>query len=135
MTASPLIQSKIIELCEALVADGDVKNARLQAETFLADDAAMSLYREMATLGRALHQKQHHDEEPTAEEITRFNALQDRCESNPVISGFLGAQNILSGVAEAVNAFVGKSLESGRVPSPEEMVKKGGCGEGCGCHH
>jgi len=33
-----------------------------------------------------------------------------------------------------VNAFVGKSLESGRVPSPEEMVKKGGCGEGCGCH-
>lgn len=134
MTASPLIQSKIIELCEALVADVDVKNARLHAETFLADDAAMSLYREMATLGRALHQKHHHDEEPTAEEITRFNALQDRCESNPVISGFLNAQNVLSGVAEAVNAFVGKSLESGRVPSSEEMVKKGGCGEGCGCH-
>jgi cell fate (sporulation/competence/biofilm development) regulator YlbF (YheA/YmcA/DUF963 family) len=134
MTASPLIQFKIIELCEALVADADVKNARLQAETFLADDSAMSLYREMATLGRALHQKQHHDEEPTAEEITRFNALQDRCESHPVISGFLTAQNVLSSVAEAVNAFVGKSLESGRVPSPEEMVKKGGCGEGCGCH-
>ena len=45
-----------------------------------------------------------------------------------------GRVKVLSGVAEAVNAFVGKSLESGRVPSPEEMVKKGGCGEGCGCH-
>lgn len=135
MTASPLIQSKIIELCEVLVADSEVKNARVQAEAFLADDSAMSLYREMATLGRALHQKQHQDEEPTADEISRFNALQDRCEANEIIAGFLGAQNILSGVAEAVNAFVGKSLESGRVPSPEEMVKKGGCGEGCGCHH
>ncbi len=135
MTASPLIQSKIIELCETLVADGDVKNARQQAEAFLADESAVSLYREMASLGRTLHQKQHHDEEPTDEEISRFNGLQDRCESNPVISGFLGAQDILSGVAEAVNAFVGKSLESGRVPLPEEMVKKGGCGEGCGCHH
>jgi len=134
MTASPALQSKIIELCEALVADADVKNARLQAETFLADESAMSLYREMATLGRALHQKQHHGEEPEADEITRFNGLQDRCEGNPVITAFLNAQEVLSGVAEAVNAFVGKSLESGRVPSPEEMVKKGGCGEGCGCH-
>lgn len=135
MTASPLIQSKIIELCEVLVADGDVKSARVQAETFLADESAVSLYREMASLGRSLHQKQHHGEEPSGDEISRFNALQDRCESNAVISGFLDAQQILSGVAEAVNTFVGKSLESGRVPSPEEMVKKGGCGEGCGCHH
>lgn len=134
MTASPLIQSKIIELCEALVADVDVKNARLQAETFLADDGAMALYREMATLGRALHQKQHHGEEPTGEEITRFNGLQDRCEANTVITAFLSAQEVLSGMAETVNAFVGKSLESGSVPSAEEMVKKGGCGEGCGCH-
>lgn len=134
MTASPLIQSKIIELCEALVADGDVQSARDKAETFLSDDAAMSLYREMATLGRSLHQKQHQGEEPGAEEISHFNALQDRCEANPVISGFLGAQKLLSGVAESVNAFVGKSLESGRVPAPEEMEKKGSCGEGCGCH-
>ena len=109
MTASPHLQSKIIELCEALVADGDVKNARQQAETFLADESAMSLYREMATLGRALHQKQHHGEEPEADEITRFNGLQDRCEANPVITAFLNAQEVLSGVAEAVNAFVGKS--------------------------
>lgn len=134
MNTSPLIQSKIVELCEALVADEDVKSARQQAETFLADEKAVSLYREMASLGRALHQKQHQDEEPTPDEIGRFNALQDRCEANPVIAGFLGAQDTLSGVAEAVNAFVSKSLESGRVPSPDELATKGGCGEGCGCH-
>jgi len=134
MTASPFIQSKIIELCEALVSDADVQGARQMAETFLADESAMSLYREMATMGRSLHQKQHQDEEPSVEEISRFNTLQDRCEANPVISGFLGAQQTLSGMAEAVNAFVSKALESGRVPSPDELAKKGGCGEGCGCH-
>lgn len=134
MTASPSIQSKIIELCETLVADGEVKNAREQAEAFFADEQAVSLYREMASFGRSLHQKQHQGEEPSDAELSRFNSLQDKCESSPVISSFLNAQQTLSGVAEAVNAFVSKSLESGRVPAPEEMVKKGGCGEGCGCH-
>lgn len=133
MTASPLIQSKIIELCEALVADGSVQSARQHAETFLADESAVALYREMATLGRSLHQKQHHGEEPSGEEVSRFNGLQDRCEANPLITAFLSAQEVLSGVAEAVNSFVGKSLESGRVPAPEELAQKG-CGAGCGCH-
>lgn len=134
MTASSTIQSKIIELCEALVADGEVQNARQQAEAFLADEKAVTLYREMANLGRSLHQKQHRDEEPTDEEITRFNALQDRCESNPVIGGFLGAQDILSKVAQEVNTFVAKSLESGKVPTAEELAAKESCGAGCGCH-
>lgn len=134
MTASTALQSKILELCQAIVADDSVKAARVQAETFLADDSAMSLYREMTTLGRSLHQKQHHGEEPSKDEVSAFNALQERCESNTVIGDFLGAQEALSGVAEAVNAFVSKSLESGRVPAPEELAKKGSCGEGCGCH-
>ena len=134
MTASPSIQSKIIELCETIVADTELKSARQQAEAFFADEQAVNLYREMASFGRSLHQKQHSGEEPTDAEVTRFNSLQDKCESSPVISSFLEAQQILSGVAEAVNAFVAKTLESGRVPAAEEMQKKGGCGEGCGCH-
>ncbi|MBK8091566.1 MAG: YlbF family regulator [Verrucomicrobiaceae bacterium] len=134
MTVSPAIQSKIVELCQTLINDEEVQNARQCAESFLADEAAVKQYREMATLGRALHQKQHHGEEPTGEEITQFNAQQERCEANPVIVGFLGAQETLSGVAETLNAWIARSLESGRVPAAEEMEKKGGCGEGCGCH-
>jgi cell fate (sporulation/competence/biofilm development) regulator YlbF (YheA/YmcA/DUF963 family) len=134
MNTSPLIQSKIIDLCNTLAADADVRQARIQAETFLADEGAVSLYKEMASLGRALHQKQHQGVEPSEAEITRFNDLQDRCEASEIISGFLGAQDVLQNVSEAVNAFVGRTLESGRVPTAEELAKKGGCGEGCGCH-
>lgn len=133
MNASPQIKSKIVELCETLVADSEVQSAREKAESFLANESAVSLYREMATLGRSLHQKQHHGEEPTADEVSRFTDLQDKCDENTAISSFLEAQDILRGIAEVVTSFVGKSLESGKVPSEAEVFSKG-CGEGCGCH-
>ncbi|WP_397379301.1 YlbF family regulator [Prosthecobacter sp.] len=133
MTASPQIKSKIVELCETLVADTDVKNAREKAEAFLANESAVSLYREMATLGRALHQKQHNGEEPSGEEISRFTDLQDQCDANTAILSFIEAQDVLRGIAEVVTSYVGKSLERGEVPAEAEVFSKG-CGEGCGCH-
>ncbi|WP_395743942.1 YlbF family regulator [Prosthecobacter sp.] len=133
MKASPQITSKIVELCETLVSDAEVQSAREKAEAFLADESAVSLYREMATLGRSLHQKQHHGEEPTGEEVSRFTDLQDKCEENQAISSFLEAQDILRGIAEVVNGYVGKSLERGKVPTEAEVFPQG-CGEGCGCH-
>ncbi len=136
-TAAPIattIDKKIQELCETLIADSGVQNAREQAETFLADEEAVSLYREMATLGRSIHQKQHNGEEPTDVESRRFTDLQNRCEAHPTIAAFLEAQEVLGGIAERVNKYVGKSLERGQVPSESE-VNGGGCGEGCGCHH
>jgi cell fate (sporulation/competence/biofilm development) regulator YlbF (YheA/YmcA/DUF963 family) len=87
----------------------------------------------MATLGRALQQKQHNGEEPTSEEISRFTDLQDSCDANPAILSFIEAQDALRGIAEVVTSFVGKSLERGQVPSEAEVFSKG-CGEGCGCH-
>ena len=54
MTAVATIETKIQELCEAIVADEEVRVAREHAEAFLADEDAVSLYRQMASLGRAL---------------------------------------------------------------------------------
>lgn len=135
-TAAPTdttIERKIQELCETIVADGEVRNAREQAEAFLADEDAVALYRDMATLGRSLHQKQHTGDEPTDMEARRFTDLQNRCDAHPVIASFVEAQEVLSGIAELVNSYVGKSLERGAVPAESE-VRGGSCGEGCGCH-
>ena len=128
------IEKRIQELCEAIVADSDVLAAREQAEAFLADEDAVSLYRELATLGRGLHQKQHKGEEPTAIEMSRLTDLQNRCDAHPLIASFVEAQDVLGSIAEMVNGYVSKTLEQGRVPSESE-VRGGGCGEGCGCHH
>ncbi len=135
MSATLSIEDKIQELCEAIVADEEVQNAREQAEAFLADEDAVGLYRQMVGLGRALHKKQHQGEEPTAAEEREFNELQDRCDAHPAIVAFVEAQQILQGIAESVSGYVTKTLEKGRVPTEEEVWgKSGGCGEGCGCH-
>lgn len=134
MTATSTIEAKIQELCEAIIADEEVREARGQAETFLANEQAVALYREMAMMGRSLHQKQHGGDQPTEEEVDQFTALQERCDASPEVSGFIGAQQFLSGVAEKVSTYVGKTLENGAVPSEDEVNGGGSCGEGCGCH-
>ncbi len=134
MTATSTIEAKIQELCTAIIEDDEVRQARGHAEAFLADQEAVGVYREMAMMGRSLHQKQHNGEEPTEAEVDQFTALQERCDGHPLIPSFLEAQQFLSGVAERVSTYVGKTLEEGRVPSEEEMSSGGSCGEGCGCH-
>lgn len=135
MTAAITIEDRIQELCEAIVADEEVKNAREQAESFLADEDAVTLYRQMVGMGRTLHQKQHSGEEPSAAEVREFNDLQDRCDAHPAIVSFVEAQQVLQGIAETVNGYVTKTLEKGTVPTEDEVWgKNGGCGEGCGCH-
>lgn len=134
MTATSTLDTKIQELCEAILSDEEVTGARSKAETFLNNEQAVALYREMAMMGRSLHEKQHGGQQPTEEEVDQFNALKERCEASPEVSGFLGAQQFLSGIAEKVSVYVGKTLEHGTVPTEEEMNSSGSCGEGCGCH-
>ena len=128
------IERKIQELCEAIVSDADVQNAREQAEAFLSDEEAVSIYRDMVTAGRSLHQMQHSGQEPSPAEVQRFTDLQNSCEAHPGVTGFMEAQDVLRTVADMVSRYVTKSLESGRVPSPSEMSSEGSCGEACGCH-
>ena len=108
------IEDKIQELCAAIVADDEVQEARNNAEAFLADEAAVGLYRQVALAGRELEKK---------------------AEANSAVKEFQTAQQTLQDVAELINAWVTKTLEKGRVPTEEEVFPSGGCGEGCGCHH
>ena len=128
------IEEKIQELCAAIVADDEVQEARNTAETFLADEAAVGVYRQVAMAGRELEKKQRSGVQLTDEEIEAFNDLQEKAEANPAVKGFQEAQQTLQDVAELINAWVTKTLEKGRVPTEEEVFPSGGCGEGCGCH-
>jgi cell fate (sporulation/competence/biofilm development) regulator YlbF (YheA/YmcA/DUF963 family) len=134
MTATTMIDNKIQELCEAIIQDEEVRNAREQAELFLSDEDAVSLYRQMAGMGRSFHQRQHQGEEPSAAEVRQFEDLQNRCDAHPLIVAFVEAQQVLSGIAETVNGYVSKTLERGAIPTEAEVFGEGSCGEGCGCH-
>lgn len=130
----PVIASHIEALCAAIAADPEVQAARNQAETFLADEGAVSLYRDVMTLGRSLEQRHRSGAEMEPSEVSRFQSLQDQADANEVIQRFMAAQDLLQDVANKVNGFVTKTLEKGRVPTHDEVFGQAGCGEGCGCH-
>lgn len=131
---APAITSHIEALCAAIASDPDVKAARDQAESFLADEDAVTLYRDVMTMGRSLEQRHRGGQKLDAEEVSRFQDLQDKADAHEGIQAFVAAQDVLQEVANHVNGFVTKTLEKGRVPSAEEVFGSGGCGEGCGCH-
>lgn len=136
MSTNAALDAKIIELCAAITEDETVKVARQSAESFLTNEEAMGLYREVMNLGRSLETRHRQGEKISDEDIETFEDLQATADSNPLIQGFNEAQNVLQGIAGRVSAFVTKTLEKGSVPSADEIGSGGGgCGEGCGCHH
>lgn len=137
-TETPTIDSKIQDLCQAIIADAAVQHAREQAEAFLADEESVNLYRELMNTGNRLDRRHRAGEEITDEEVAAFEELQAQAEANEGIRAFNQAQQVLQEVANKVNAYVMKTLEKGRIPSSEE-ISSGGCcggggGGGCGCH-
>ncbi|TDU68076.1 cell fate (sporulation/competence/biofilm development) regulator YlbF (YheA/YmcA/DUF963 family) [Prosthecobacter fusiformis] len=131
---APVIASHIEALCAAIAADPEVQSARSDAESFLADENAVSLYRDVMTLGRSLEQRHRSGAEMEPDEVTRFQSLQEQADGNETIQSFMAAQDLLQDVANKVNGFVTKTLEKGRVPTHDEVFGQAGCGEGCGCH-
>lgn len=141
MTASDVstIDSRIQDLCQAIVADTAVQHAREQAEAFLADEASVNLYRELMNMGNGLDRRHRAGEEITDEEVAAYEELQVQADGNVGIRAFNQAQQVMQEIANKVNAYVLKTLEKGRIPAAEEISSGGGCcggggGGGCGCN-
>jgi cell fate (sporulation/competence/biofilm development) regulator YlbF (YheA/YmcA/DUF963 family) len=135
---APAITAQIEALCAAIAADPEIQSARDAAETFLADEQAVALYRDVMNLGRTLEQRHRSGVELEAEDLSRFQLLQDQADQHDGIQSFMAAQDALQKVANTVNGYITKTLEKGRVPALEEVMGSGGCcggggGGGCGC--
>lgn len=131
---APAITAQIESLCAAIAADPEVQSARVAAEAFLADDQAVTLYREVMNLGRTLEQRHRSGVELEAGDLARFQSLQDQADQHEGIQRFMAAQDSLQTVANTVNGFITKTLEKGSVPDLDEVMGGGCCGGGCGCH-
>ena len=132
-----LVNQKTRELCESILQDSGYQGLRRKIDTFLADDSAKQLYRNLAEKGEHLQHKQQQGVRLSPEEIAEYEKERDALVANPVAAGFIEAQQNLHQVQETVNQYISKTLELGRVPSEEEM--EGCCGGGgglsCGCSH
>jgi|SRR5581483_6543129 len=132
MTESSITQ-KTKELCQAILDQAELRAARQRIQTFIADEKARTQYESVMARGQALQQKQQQSQPLSGDEISGFEKERDALLSNPVARGFLEAQEELHNVHDAINQYVSKTLELGRLPTDKEM--ENGCGDGCGCGH
>jgi len=140
-TALPL-NSSIIEktrdLCSLILTSPEYKGNLEKIEAFFADVSAQQSYREFSQLGELLNEKQHAGE-LTQDDVANYEKKQSELRENPVVDGFMSAEESLNAIARQISQHVGKSLELGRLPDPEDFDSSGCCGGGggggCGCSH
>ena len=126
----PSLDTKIQELCQAILDDIRVQSSREQVEAFLEDDDAREIYSAVAQKGEELHHKQHNGQELTDDDVKTFEKMRAAAFADPRIQQFSSARAALQEVEDRITAYVEKTLELGRIPSESEVVRQGGgcCG-------
>jgi cell fate (sporulation/competence/biofilm development) regulator YlbF (YheA/YmcA/DUF963 family) len=99
----------------------------------MADPDAQNQYQQVVEKGEYLQHKQQMGSPISDEDVADFEKGRATLINNPVVKGFLEAQESMHRVQQEVNQYVTKTFELGRLPTDEDM--SGGCGTGCGCHH
>lgn len=128
---------KIRELCEALLEDDNVMEARQRVAGFMNDPAATAGYAKLAEMSEALQRKEMTGETISEEEGQAFEDLRKSTLSEPPVQAFMEARGMLQEIESFIMAYVSRTLELGRIPKENELTtgqSGGGCGEGCGCH-
>jgi cell fate (sporulation/competence/biofilm development) regulator YlbF (YheA/YmcA/DUF963 family) len=127
------IETKTNELCQVILEEIKSAGIRQRIDTFLADSATRGQYESLMSKGQALQEKQHHGQPLDPVEISAFEKDRDALLKNPVASSFLDAQEQMHELQSSVQKTVSKTIELGRIPTPEDL-SEGSCGHGCGCH-
>jgi len=134
LTLEMTIDEKIQDLCEAILGDSEYQESAGHIEALLADPESKAAYVKFAEKGDEMHQKQHSGEKVTDEDLDTYEELRKAAEENPKVKAFMDAQSELNAIHQKVSKYVSKTIESGKVPTAEEMnAKDGCCGGGCGC--
>ena len=128
------VTQKTRELCQAIVDLPNLRTARRQIDAFLSNEQARAQYETLVAKGQALQEKQQNSVPLDGTEIAEFEKQREALPANPVARGFLDAQEELHDLQHSIQKYVSKTLETGRVPTAEDLGD-GSCGHGCGCHH
>ncbi|HTY87668.1 MAG TPA: YlbF family regulator [Candidatus Acidoferrum sp.] len=128
------IEEKTRELCETIIEQPEMISIRKRIDTFMADAKARGQYETVMSKGQALQEKQAQSQPLEGAEIADFEKHRDALLKNSVARGFLDAQEELHELQHSIQRHISKTLELGRLPTPDDL-DGGSCGHGCGCHH
>lgn len=128
-TLSPnsAVLDKTRELCTLILQSGEYTENVSKIEAFFADEEAQASYREFAGMAEEMQRKQQAGTLGD-EDIAGYQSKLEALKSDPVTGGFMQAEEALNGIVKQVSMFVGKTLELGRLPDPEDLEGGGCCG-------
>jgi cell fate (sporulation/competence/biofilm development) regulator YlbF (YheA/YmcA/DUF963 family) len=133
LSPNSAILEKTRELCSLILQSGEYQENVARIDAFFKDQAAQAAYRDFTKLGESLHRKQDAGE-LTEEDIEGYDAELAALKANPITGEFMAAEETLNGIVQQVSRMVGKALELGRLPEPEDLAGGGCCSSGgCGC--
>ncbi len=132
-TNGNIVEQKTRELCQAILDQPNMSLNRQRIDAFIADEKSRAEYDSLMKKGQVLQEKQQRAETLDAQEIADFERHREEVLNNSVIRGFLDSQKELHDLHHTIQEHVTKTLELGRVPTPEDF-ESCGCGDGCGCH-
>ncbi|MEM9281892.1 MAG: YlbF family regulator [Verrucomicrobiota bacterium] len=141
LSPNSAILEKTRELCSLILQSGEYQENVAKIETFFSTDGAQEKYRSFAALGEELHEKQQAGT-ITEADISGYEASLQELKSNEVTSNFMDAEASLNGMLSQISKLVGKTLELGRLPNPDDLDSGccgggggggGNSGGGCGC--
>jgi cell fate (sporulation/competence/biofilm development) regulator YlbF (YheA/YmcA/DUF963 family) len=128
------VTQKTRELCQAIVDLPNLRAARQRIDAFLSNETARGQYEAVMSKGQALQEKQARSQPLESAEIADFEKHRDALMQNSLARGFLDAQEELHHLQHSIQKYVSKTLETGRVPTPDDLSDSCG-GHDCGCHH
>ncbi|MEM9017037.1 MAG: YlbF family regulator [Verrucomicrobiota bacterium] len=134
-TLSPnsAVFEKTRELCSLLLSSGEYKENVAKIKTFFENEEAQASYREFASLGEELQQKQQAGL-LSDDDIAKYDEKLQALKADPISGDFMSAEETLNAIVQQISKHVGKTLELGRLPDPEDLDDGGCCGGGgCGC--
>lgn len=133
LSPNSAVLDKTRELCGLILQSGEYRENAAKIDAFFKDKAAQAAYRDFSKLGERLHQKQHAGE-LTQADIDGYDRELASLRANSVTAEFMDAEATLNGIVSQVSRLVGKTLELGRLPEPDEIAESGCCSSGgCGC--
>lgn len=136
LSPNSAILDKTRELCSMILQSNEYQENVSKIQRFAKNEEAQVAYREFAELGETLQQKQQAGL-LTDEDVAGFDEKMAALKADPITGEFMEAEQTLNGMVAQISKTVGKTLELGRLPEPEDLEDSGCCGGGggggCGC--
>ncbi|MDD3118385.1 MAG: YlbF family regulator [Victivallales bacterium] len=108
------------DFCDGLAEEQRFREAQCCINEFLSGEQARTHYEALLDLEDELHLKQH-DGELTEADLERYHHLNETLRALPDAERFFLAQEELEEISSQIVDFIGLAIETGQVPTPEEL--------------